>query len=306
MIKIAGTFINTKKFIAGFKSTFTLLFATLTVQLSQAPFHSYCLFNMACVEATIPVPNSRKKSDELFLYWLSEPSTQELLRKELAKISGSELDDKAMKEQQTLVSEYGNFLSPSSAAVSVLRPGSPNVRTPSPPLLSHRSPKSPRSTGRIRSPRKANKSPNGKQRAKNGLQQCFDEVDSASGDDAVVPAGVNVRLSARCQPEALLTEGIDSLEVLGNLGKRGRRSRSPSPKPESLPVGPGVNQATKHTPLNSSSHIPPFYFPHGKPQPEENLQENFAELSKWFQNIEGGEADFKLLPEIMKVSWSVN
>lgn len=251
---------------------------------------------MACVEAALPVPNSRKKTDELFLYWLSEPSTQELLRKELAKISGSELDDKAMNEPQTLVSEYGNFLSPSSAT-SVLRPGSPNVRTPSPPMLSHRSPKSPRSSGRIRSPRKTSKSPSRKQRAKNGLQQSFDEVDNASGDDAIVPAaGVNVRLSARCQPEALLTEGIDSLEVLGN---RGRRSRSPSPKPESLPTGPGVNQAPK--PPNSSSHIPPFYFPHGKPQPEEDLQERFSELGKWFQN-EGSEANFKQLPEIMKVS----
>jgi hypothetical protein len=250
---------------------------------------------MACVEAAIPVPNSRKKADELFLYWLSEPSTQELLRKELAKITGSELDEKVVNEPQTLVSEYGNFLSPSSAAVtSVLRPGSPNVRTPSPPLLSHRSPKSPRSAGRIRSPKKATKSPSGKPRAKNGLQHCFDEVDGTSGDDNSV-----LQLSAHIQQEGLhAAEGIDALEILRN---RGRRSRSPSPKPEALPVGPGPNHAPRPAPP-SSSHIPRFYFPHGKPHPEEDLQERFTELGKWFQNVEGGEADFKQLPEVLKVS----
>ena len=256
---------------------------------------------MACVEASIPVPNTNKKTDELFIYWLSEPSTQELLRKELAKISGNELDEKAMNEPQSLVAEYPNFLSPSSAAVtSVLRPGSPNVRTPSPPLLSHRSPKSPRGSARIRSPKKTSKSPSGaKLRAKNGLQHCFDEVDGASGEDVVLPAGANVHLSARCQLEK--AEGIDSLEILRHHSNgSGRRSRSPSPKPETLPTGAGVNHVLK--PPNSSGHIPRFYFPHGKPQPEEDLQERFAELSKWFQNIEGGEADFKQLPEIMKVS----
>lgn len=251
---------------------------------------------MACVEAAIPVPNTNKKTDELFIYWLSEPSTQELLRKELAKISGSELDEKAMNEPQALVTEYPNFLSPSSAAVtSVLRPGSPNMRTPSPPLLSHRSPKSPRGSARIRSPKKASKSPSGaKLRAKNGLQHCFDEVDSAIGEDGVLPAGANVHLSARYQLEK--AEGVDSLEILRH---HGRRSRSPSPKPDALPTGAGVNHVPK--PCNSSGHIPRFYFPNGKPQPEEDLQDRFAELNKWFQNIEGGEADFKQLPEIMKV-----
>lgn len=258
---------------------------------------------MACVEAAIPVPNSRKKTDELFLYWLSEPSTQELLRKELAKISGipeSELDDKAMSEPHTLLAEYANFLSPSSAAAtSVLRPGSPNIRTPSPPLLSHRSPKSPRGSGRIRSPKKTSKSSSGKIRAKNGLQHCFDEVDSVEDALVAVPAAY-VQLSARCQPDGA---AVDSLEVLGAGGNHGKRSLSPSPKPESLPVGPGVNQAPKPAATtNSSSHIPRFYFPNGKPAPEEDLQERIAELGKWFESVEGGEAHFKQFPEIMKVS----
>ena len=33
-------------------------------------------------------PDARKKVDELFLYWLSEPTTQDLLRQELARVCG--------------------------------------------------------------------------------------------------------------------------------------------------------------------------------------------------------------------------
>ncbi len=243
---------------------------------------------MACVEAAIPVPNSRKKTDELFLYWLSEPSTQELLRKELSKISGvpySELDEKTVHENQSPLSEHANFLSPSSAVTNVLRPGSPNMRTPSPPL-SHRSPKSPRGAARNRSPKKtAGKSPNNKLRAKNGLQQSFDEVDSS--DDAYSVTSDSGRL--------------EGMELPESMAKQGRRSRSHSPKPESLPVGPTPNHALKHG-TNSSSHIPRFYFPNGKPQPDENLHERFAELAKFFDNLDGGEVSFKQFPEIMKVS----
>lgn len=263
---------------------------------------------MACVEAAIPVPNSRKKTDELFLYWLSEPSTQELLRKELAKISGipySELDDKTMLEVHTQVTaEHGNFLSP-SVVTNVLRPGSPNVRTPSPPLLSHRSPKSPRGAVRSRSPKKTGKSPNGKQvRKKNGLHLSLDEADSG-GDDAIlhntaVSSGsnnmVHTHLTTHNVPDVSNIEGADS-EI---AKKRDRRSRSHSPKPESLPTGPGINHIPK--PGTNSSHIPRFYFPNGKPPPEDNVQEIFTELSKLFASFDDGEASFKQFPEIMKVS----
>ena len=33
-------------------------------------------------------PDARKKVDELFLYWLSEPTTQDILRQELARVCG--------------------------------------------------------------------------------------------------------------------------------------------------------------------------------------------------------------------------
>lgn len=254
---------------------------------------------MACVEAAIPVPNSRKKTDELFLYWLSESSTQELLRKELANITGvpySELDDKAVNEAHAQhVSEYGNTLSPSSAVTNVLRPGSPNMRTPSPPLLSHRSPKSPRGAVRNRSPKKqACKSPSGKYRAKNGLQHSFDEVDS--GDDAM-GVGPSAHLHLHNYSEA----NQEGTELLDMTMRHDRRARSHSPKPDSLPVGPRLN----HGPIKvvpHSSHIPRFYFPNGKPRPEENLQESFVELGKFFQSIEGGEASFNQFADIMKVS----
>lgn len=290
---LAGIFINTKKASAAF------ILQHLSLVQQFPSFIAVEHINMACVEAAIPVPNSRKKTDELFLCWLSEPSTQELLRKELSSISGvpySELDDKATNEAHTVVSEYGGFLSPSSAVTSVLRPGSPNIRTPSPPLLTHRSPKSPRGAGRAnRSPKKlGGRSPNGKNQVINsGLQQSFDDVDGDEG----VPSSSSILNSHICHQ--LETVHTDSSELVSN--QRGKRSRSHSPKPESLPVGPGLNQGPKLG--TNSTPIPRFYFPNGKPCPEENLQERFAELAKWFEQTENGrKANLKQMPEILKVS----
>ena len=99
---------------------------------------------MACVKA-IPVPDSMQKVDELFLFWLSESSTQEMLRKELSKVCGGAREF----EEDTPVQ-----IQPSSSSVTnVRRPGSPTVRSPSPPPLLSRSPKSPRAKLRPKSPR---------------------------------------------------------------------------------------------------------------------------------------------------------
>lgn len=115
---------------------------------------------MACVEAAIPIPDSRKKVDELFLYWLSEPSTQDMLRKELANIKDvpcSDLDDLVFKQDGSVVL---SSISPYSSLTSVLRPGSPGTctRTPSPPPSSSLVAKSPSSP---RARRSARKSPHG-------------------------------------------------------------------------------------------------------------------------------------------------
>ena len=99
---------------------------------------------MACVKA-IPVPDSMQKVDELFLFWLSESSTQELLRKELSKVCSSVREFEEDTPVQIQLS--------SSSVTNVRRPGSPTVRTPSPPPLLTRSPKSPRTKPRPQSPR---------------------------------------------------------------------------------------------------------------------------------------------------------
>ncbi len=259
---------------------------------------------MACVETAIPVPNSRKKTDELFLYWLSEPSTQELLRKELVKISGvpfSETDDKKLQEGKI----SGNLLAPLAAVTNVLRPGSPNMRTPSPPLLSHRSPKSPRGAGRNTSPKKSSKSPLiGKSNlcnSSNGYQQQHGVEETDGADDFMFHNHVHRSEVSRT------IGGIENL-VGGGGGsyrhERGSRSRSHSPKPESLPTGPsGSNHIPKPEGTNlSSSQIPRFYFPNGKPKPEENLSERFAEMGKLFRSFDGGEAGLQDFAEIAKVS----
>ncbi len=250
---------------------------------------------MACVESAIPIPNPRKKTDELFLSWLSEPSTHQLLRKELMKISGvpfSDVDENAIGLKEGTISQ--ELLSPSSAMTNVLRPGSPiSIRTPSPPHghpTSAWSPnsKSPRNSVILgknnRSPRKsAAKTANGittagkAKSANSSLQLDFDEVDGAD-------MGVHVPL-------------VDTTNLMEGQSNRGRRSRSHSPKPESLPTGQASNQIPKQEPL-----IPRFYFPNGKPQADENLQERFVELSKLFQTFDNGEASMKQFGEIAKAS----
>lgn len=88
----------------------------------------------------IIAPDARKKVDELFLYWLSEPSTQELLRHELAKVCG-------LHQPRDLISPTFN-LKP--------RPTSPTVRSVTPPLapqnsspLARSSPKGPKPTNNL-------------------------------------------------------------------------------------------------------------------------------------------------------------
>lgn len=255
---------------------------------------------MACVEPAIPIPNPRKKTDELFLSWLSEPSTQQLLRKELMKISGvpfSDVDENSVNHKEGSLTQ--ELLSPSTMT-SVLRPGSPiSIRTPSPPHghpSSSRSPKSPRNSvvGKSnRSPKKSGtKTANGISGGKmktlnnpNSLQLGFEDVDSAENS-----GGSHIPL-------------IDSTNFMdgpSHRNHRERRSRSHSPKPESLPTGQASNHIPKLDPL-----IPRFYFPNGKPQPEENLQQRFLELSKAFESFETGEASMKQFGEVAKVSYLV-
>lgn len=144
---------------------------------------------MACVEAAIPIPDSRKKVDELFLYWLSEPSTQDMLRKELANIKDvpcSELDDLVFKQDGSVVL---SSISPYSSLTSVLRPASPNTctRTPSPPPPSSLVAKSPSSP---RARRSARKSPHGSN-MKEKLSAAKNKLSSSSHGQLLLNGGVD-------------------------------------------------------------------------------------------------------------------
>lgn len=252
---------------------------------------------MACVETAIPIPNPRKKTDELFLTWLSEPSTQQLLRKELMKMSGvplNDLDDSngISKDEQNSTQ---NVTTP-SVVTNVLRPGSPiNMRTPSPPhnhLSSSRSPgKSSRGAGVVgrssRSPKKsASKSTSGTaegkvKSSKNGLQFGLEDVDGEMN-------GVHLSFPA--------SNGGSVLDIDGHTEEREREAHGHSLKPDSFPTVSTPNHIPK-----LGTTIPRFYFPNGKPQPEEDLQERFSELMRLFQSFEG-EIGMNQFGEITKAS----
>lgn len=209
----------------------------------------------------MPVPDSRKKVDELFLYWLSEPSTQDMLRKELANIRDvpcSELDDFVFKQDGGVaLTSVSSF----SSLTSVLRPGgTPNhSRTPSPPPSSvvAKSPSSPRAR------RSARKSPHGSNlkeklqlttAVKNKLSPLalsagLEEVDSgtsvadrASVNSLNTPDKLHNAACSESHPQELQVE-IKSVGSGG--GGPNATGRSRSPKPASLPSGtPGSGTAT--------------------------------------------------------------
>lgn len=207
---------------------------------------------MACVEAAIPVPDSRKKVDELFLYWLSEPSTQEMLRKELSSICDvpcSELDDLLFKQDGTVVL---SSIVPHSVT-GVLRPGSPTTRTPSPPpsSLVAKSPSSPRAR------RSSRKSPHGsnlkeklqlttaaKSKLSTQLLQQWqlsgtEEVDGGVPEVVEQPQNVpSISVTSSEQVHGGSGEPLESKGSASARGEGGPPGRSRSPKPSSLPPGP--------------------------------------------------------------------
>lgn len=235
---------------------------------------------MACVETSIPVPDSRKKVDELFLFWLSEPSTQEMLRKELAKLRGISTNE--------LDVDYLDLSIPTSTLTNALRPSSPNLRAPSPPPGLSRSPKSPR--GRSRSPRKGYKSPRQNEHGltKSMKAQDLQKVYEESVDEVDFPASTTVQVYENTENDSNLINkpkpaGIDVRH----------RGRSRSPKPADLPKGPGE---IKQVPV-----IPQFYFPHGKPTAGENVEEHLTEAEKIFKDSPNGELEQSEFGPVAKV-----
>ena len=218
---------------------------------------------MACVE-TIPVPDSRQKVDELFLFWLSEPSTQEMLRKELAKVRGG-------REIGEDSCEFPVSTPPS--VTSVPRPGSPTVRSPSPPLLLSRSPKSPKTKISSRSPKKTQR--------------------KHAGD-------------------ALKAKGNKKVEVIEEVDFPGVSEQVSRPLPES-PIPPNkaniVNEnklrdETKKknaAPVNISNTIPRFYFPNGKCRSDENVEKSLKEVAQVFQEYPKSEVPVSEFHVVVKV-----
>ncbi len=223
---------------------------------------------MACVESSILVSDSRKKVDEYFLFWLSEPSTQEMLRKELAKIRGI-----SPIEQDI---DYLDLSIPTSSFTGVLRPSSPNMRAPSPPPGLSRSPKSPR--GRSRSPKKGHRSPR---------QQEHSLTKSMRAQDLqkVYEDNVEEVDFAQSNEESKANDKIPAPST------NKKRARSRSPKPADLPKVPPTRQQV----------IPQFYFPHGKPKVGENVQKRLQEVEKMFAEHPKGELVLSDFGEVAKV-----
>ena len=229
---------------------------------------------MACVE-TIPVPDSRKKVDELFLFWLSEPSTQEILRKELSKVCGM----REMEEEETPVVQPAP-----SSVTNVLRPVSPNLRTPSPPPLLSRSPKSPRSRRRSKSPRKPQGSTTIK--AANENIDLLEEVDTGVEPRARVQLDKSVENDAQASSTNVLTLQVPSLSGKG-LQKR----------PELHPAA--IASRGVAPPLSES--IPKFYFPNGKPNSKENIEQTLKDVANVFQEYPKGEVTQSEFHVVVKV-----
>ena len=202
----------------------------------------------------MPVPDSRKKVDELFIYWLSEPSTQDMLRKELANIREipcSELDDLVFKQD-------GSVALGSYSLATVLRQGATHSRTPSPPPSSSLVAKSPSSPRARRSARKSPHSSNLKEKlqatsvAKNKLQLVNGSTEEV--DCGIVAKRVQQSLLAASPSSDKLLNGdaalADSLQAdskgtpSSTAGAGERRGRSRSPKPAALPSGQAGAAAT--------------------------------------------------------------
>ena len=207
-------------------------------------------------------PDARKKVDELFLYWLSEQSTQELLRSELARVCGLQSEYLNVSEASLPVSA-----SSSHAKGPIVHGSSITAAnaTSSPPPLSNRSPKSPRSTCQHAKPSAKHEKTSEEGTAKGNYRSRA----SAEGEvqiDAGVVIGERHLPSAACRTVA--------------EPSCGPAVQLPSPAPES---------------------IPRFYFPNGRPHEEEDLQEIMKQLGSLFAQFPSHEISKKEFHLVTKV-----
>lgn len=207
-------------------------------------------------------PDARKKVDELFLYWLSEPSTQELLRHELARVCG--LQSEYLSVGGASSAGNGSSSSPKSPTVHGSSVTAAAAISSSPPL-SNRSPKSPRAASQRTKPS-----------AKHGR----------SGGGGTTKAKNRNRSSV---------EGEEQIDA--GIVERERHLPTTACRTVAEPsCGPAVQL---HSP--SPESIPRFYFPNGRPFAEEDPQGLMKEMENvfaQFPNHEVPKKEFHLLTKV--------
>lgn len=224
-------------------------------------------------------PDTRKKVDELFLYWLSEPSTQEMLRNELAKVCGLQQKQHTSSEFVTTTSSATATPSSNSGCASVgvakkptHRPSSSNsihtTTSPTPPL--NRSPKSPRGTGGKQQPGKT------KQHAEREGEDVVNDLDDGGSDLGCAlqeskPQQQNGGAGIAARQQSLSEGGTSSLRL------------PPPPPPATLEV------------------IPLFYFPNGRPKTGENMEQRMKEVEAIFHRYPRQELPRKDFHAVLKV-----
>ena len=210
------------------------------------------------------MPDSRKKVDELFLFWLSESSTQELLRNELSKVCGLHHED--YKEDSPL---------PIKASVtSVQRPGSPTIRSSSPPTPLSRSPKSPKAKRKPVSPRRRITTSN--KLLENSKIDVIEEVDFPTTQQSV-----------QIQTQDVTSPATTRLFETTSLQQPHIETKTALPR--------------RAESLASPAEIPKFYFPNGRPRRDENVEQHLLEVEEVFQEYPKGEVPTKEFHRVVKV-----
>ena len=235
---------------------------------------------MAMVDA-MPVPDSRQKVDELFLFWLSEPSAQEILRKELSKVCGYDLTDGG---------ERGHA---QPAMANLQRPKSPTYRTPSPPLHLSNSPKSPRTKRRSKSPRR---------HLKSGLTSGKIVEEAAVSEEVDFPVSPSPPEKQQQQQQKTRTEmGKGTREKEGETSVEGSSERLREKLTQEAHMDTSVQERGTSV-AKPVEFIPQFFFPNGQPKPGENIDEQLNEAAKLFQQQPNGEVSQSNFHFVVKVT----
>ena len=246
---------------------------------------------MAMVDA-MPVPDSRQKVDELFLFWLSEPSTQEMLRNELTKVCRYGNPDLTADGADSSI--LGDLVHHPGLTTNIQRSKSPNYRTPSPQLHLSNSPKSPRAKRRSKSPRR---------NLKYGLGGGSSSDASHTVEKSAINGGPGVFDDVDYFPSALVSPTLPSEPPSSNKAEN-------VGAPGTVPTkGRKASQAATRTAgglkLERQNVIPQFFFPNGQlGDTKQSIDAQLKAATKVFQEHQNGEmllADFHLVVKVIVV-----